>query len=444
MLTEGFSGTQVGDPIECQSIRDAFGDSHRKDILHFGSVKGHIGHTEASAGVAGLVKVLLIMQRSTIPRQANYSNLNPKIPALEPDMMAIPRNSQPWKASSKLACINSYGAAGSNTVIAVREATPVSFMTPRKQAMITAKQPFFISASSEASFVAYARKLLEYVEVQQSSSADTFALLSDILFNLADRSNHRLAYSAAKIVTDLKDLKKVLKNIIAGSEIPLKDGSSIPRPVVIVFAGQENDFIGLSKEAVGKSALLKFHLDACDVQLRLLGHGSLYPAIYKRDSIQDLPTLHAVLFAVQYASAMTWIDSGMRVSSIVGHSFGQLTALCISGCLSTQDAMRLVVGRAELIDSSWGKERGSMISVESDHAIASSLADIINAELPDNELEIARFNHPKNHVVVGTTKAVNALESHITSDDSVQQYIRVKRLRVTHGFHSALTEHILP
>ena len=99
-----------------------------------------------------------------------------------------------------------------------------------------------------------------------------------------------------------------------------------------------------------KSALLRFHLDACDFELRLLGRGSLYPAIYQRDSIQDLPTLHAVLFAVQYASAMAWIDSGMRVSSIVGHSFGQLTALCISGCLSTQDAMRLVVGRAELIE----------------------------------------------------------------------------------------------
>ncbi|KAI9742965.1 MAG: hypothetical protein M1818_003260 [Claussenomyces sp. TS43310] len=439
-----FPGTQVGDPIECQSIRDVFGGSHRKDIIHFGSVKGHIGHTEASAGVAGLIKVLLMMQRNTIIRQASYSNLNPKIPALEPDMMAIPRKSQPWTTTSRLACINSYGAAGSNAVVAIREATSTSSTKLRNRQTITTKQPFFISASSEASLVAYTRRLLAYVEVQQTPSANTAHLLSDILFNLADRSNHKLAYSVAKPLTDLNDLEKLLKSIIAGSEIPSKDVSSRPRPVVMVFGGQENDFIGLSEETVEKSPLLRFHLDACDFELQLLGHGSLYPAIYRRDSIQDLPTLHAVLFAVQYASAMAWIDSGMRVTSIVGHSFGQLTALCISGCLSTQDAMRLVIGRAELIDSSWGEERGSMISVQSDRAVIASILDIINEELPDDKLEIACFNHPTNHVVVGTTKAVSAFEKHTASDDRLQQNIRVKRLRVTHGFHSALTEHLLP
>ncbi|KAH8690675.1 putative polyketide synthase [Talaromyces proteolyticus] len=438
------TGTQIGDPIECQSIRDAFGGSDRKDILHFGSVKGHIGHTEASAGVAGLIKILLMMQRNTILGQASYSNLNPKIPVLEPDMMAIPKNCQPWKTPSKLACINSYGAAGSNAVVAVREATPLSSKTLSKRPTITAKQPFFMSASSEGSLIAYARKLLAYIDTQRTNSVNAFHLLSDILFNLSDRANHNLTYSLAKAVTDLNDLDKTLQNIIAGSEAPLKDASSSPRPVIIVFGGQENDFIGISEDAVDKSELLRSHLNACDVQLRLLGRGSLYPAIYRRDGIQDLPTLHAVLFAAQYASAKAWIDSGMRVSAIVGHSFGQLTALCISGSLSIQDAMKLVIGRAELIDSSWGKERGSMISVQADHTAVKSILNTINAESPGDKLEIACFNHPTNHVVVGTSEAVDAFERHIFDDDRLHQTIRTKRLRVTHGFHSALTEDILP
>lgn len=406
-------------------------------------MKGHIGHTEASAGVAGLVKVLLMMQRNTIPRQASYSNLNPKIPALEPDMMAIPMKSQPWETSSKLACINSYGAAGSNAVVAIREAPQVS-TTIRNRPTITSKQPLFISASSESSLIAYARKLLEYIEVQRPSTTNTAHLLSDILFSLTDRSNHRLVYSVTKTLTDLKGLETILKDIIVGSEKPIKDVNSNPRSVVMVFGGQENDFIGLSEEAVEKSALLRSHLDECDLELRLLGHGSFYPAIYQRNSIQDLPILHAVLFAVQYASAMAWIDSGMRISSIVGHSFGQLTALCISGCLSLQDAMKLVVGRAELITSSWGKERGSMISVQSDHAVIDGILDNINSKFPDDKLEIACFNHPTNHVVVGSTKAVGAFESHTASEDGIRHDLRVKRLRVTHGFHSALTESVLP
>ncbi|TVY71493.1 Methylphloroacetophenone synthase, partial [Lachnellula suecica] len=434
------TGTQVGDPIECQSIRDAFGGPHRKDLLHFGSVKGHIGHTEATAGVAGLVKVLLMMQHSTILGQASHNTLNPKIPALEPDMLAIAKKSQPWKGSSKLACVNSYGAAGSNAVVAVREAAPS--VTSGKRKSITAKQPFFVSASSEGSLVAYARKLLAYIEVQRPSSEDTTNLLLDILFNLSDRSNHSLAYSVSKTVTDLKDLEKLLESIVAGSETPVKETSSSSRPIIMAFGGQENDFIALSEEAVSSSGLLRFHLDVCDEQLRVLGYGSLYPAIYQRDSIQDLPTLHAALFAVQYASAMSWIDSGMHVNAIVGHSFGQITALCVSGCLSVKDAMRLVVGRAELIERSWGEERGAMISVQSDINAINNVLDIVNAESPDDELEIACFNHPTNHVVVGTIKAISALEDYAASEE--ERSLRAKRLKVTHGFHSALTEPLLP
>jgi malonyl CoA-acyl carrier protein transacylase/SAM-dependent methyltransferase len=381
-----------------------------------------------------------MMQHNTILGQAGHNNLNPKIPAIEPSMMAIPRHSKPWKAPSKLSCINSYGAAGSNAILVVREATLNSSATLRKRTIITAKQPFFISASSETSLIAYARKLLAYIEEQRSSASNTDHLLSDILFNLTDRSNHSLTYSVAKTVTDLVGVEVLLKNIIAGTEIPSKNISASPRPVVMVFGGQENDFIGLSEEAVENSTLLRSYLDACDTQLRFLGYGSLYPAIYQSASIQHLPTLHAALFATQYASAIAWIDSGMRVSSIIGHSFGQLTALCVSGSLSIQDAMKLIVGRAELIESSWGHERGSMISVQADGAAVESLLEIINAELPNEKLEIACYNHPTNHVVVGTTKAVDALESHASSNGR----LRVKRLRVTHGFHSALTDDLLP
>lgn len=430
----------MGDPIECQSIREAFGGPHRDMLLHFGSVKGHIGHTEASAGVAGLIKVLLMMRHNKIPAQASYSSLNPKIPALEPDMMAIPTITKVWSASSKLACVNSYGAAGSNAAVAVRDATLISHLTKEGHMEITSKQPLSLSAASEGSLIAYAKKLLAHTRAQQSS-ANSPGLLSDILFHLADRTNHDLAYSLYKTVVDLGDFEKVLQNIVSGSEKAYKDVRTSPSPVVMVFGGQENDFVGLSKEIVDQSALLRLYLDTCDYHLRLLGHGSLYPAIYERESIQSLPILHATLFSTQYASAMAWIDSGLHISSLLGHSFGQLTALCVGGSLSLRDAMRLVVGRAELIQSSWGKERGSMASVQSDEATVNSLLSTINDTLPSDKLEIACFNHPTNHVVVGSVRAVDALESHIANSE---QSFRVKRMKVTHGFHSALTESILP
>ncbi|KAG5919295.1 Type I Iterative PKS [Claviceps africana] len=439
------TGTPVGDPIECQSIREAFGGSHRKEVLHFGSVKGNIGHTEASAGVAGLIKVLLMMQHGTIPGQPGFNTLNPKIPALEPDMMRIATDPKPWHASSKIACVNSYGAAGSIAAVAVREAPPVSPTMPRQRPRPTGEQPIYLSAASETSLIEYCRKLLIFVEAQKSCSVHHAHLLADILFNLADRSNHDLTYSCTGTVKNLEDVEGLLRRVISGSEVPVKDtGAKSQRPVIMVFAGQETDFVGLSKEMVDLSDRLQFHLDECDEQVGLLGHGSLYPAIYERESIRSMPILHAALFAVQYATAMTWIDNGLPVSCLVGHSFGQLTSLCISGSLSLRDAMRLVVGRAELIESSWGEERGSMVSILAPYAVVQGILDRLNSTSSSDTLEIACFNHPSNHVVVGTANAVGRLERHIAGNDTLRETVRVKRLGVTHGFHSALTKSILP
>ncbi|KAG5985260.1 Type I Iterative PKS [Claviceps digitariae] len=439
------TGTQVGDPIECQSIREAFGGSYRQEMLHFGSVKGNIGHAEASAGMAGLIKVLLMMQHNTIPGQTGLTSLNPKIPALEPDMMSIATESKPWKAASKIALVNSYGAAGSNAAVAVREAPPVSCTMLKQRPTPMAKQPVYLSAASETSLKEYAKKLLIFVEAQKSCSVDHDHLLADILFNLADRSNHDLAYSYTGMIANLEDLENLLKSVINGSGVSVKDSEAKShRSVIMVLAGQETDFIGLSKEMVDGSARLRFHLDECEEQIRLLGHGSLYPAIYERDSIQSMPTLHAALFAAQYATAMTWIDNGLPVSCLVGHSFGQLTSLCISGSLALQDAMRLVVGRAELIESSWGEERGCMMSILAPYAVVQSMIDSFNSLSPSDTLEIACFNHPTNHVVVGTANTISRLERHINDNDTLRDSVRVKRLRVTHGFHSALTESILP
>ncbi|KAG6026762.1 Type I Iterative PKS [Claviceps citrina] len=440
------TGTQVGDPIECQSIRDAFGGPTRREPVHFGSVKGNIGHTEASAGVASLVKVLLMMQNDTIPGQTGFNSLNPKIPALEPDMLRIATAPTPWKTSSKLACINSYGAAGSNAAVAVREAPPIPCSTMlRQRPAITGNQPVYLSAASVASLAAYAKKLLEFVTAQRKASPANHArLLSDILFNLADRGNHDLAYSYARTVTNLDELDSSLRGVIAGSEALVKDsGAKSRRSVVMVFAGQEKDFVGLSKEVVEQSARLKLHLDECDKNMCLLGHGSLYPAIYERDGIQSMPTLHAALFAAQYATAMTWIDNGLPVGGMVGHSFGQLTALCVSGALSLPDAMRIVVGRAELIESSWGEERGSMMAILAPYPVVQQILDSFNSTSPSDQVVIACFNHPTNHVVTGTADAITRLERHITDSDTLLNSVRVKRLNVTHGFHSALTDNIL-
>ncbi len=126
-----------------------------------------------------------------------------------------------------------------------------------------------------------------------------------------------------------------------------------PEPVILAFGGQESVFVGLSNQVYQSSKLLRGHLDACNEILTSLGFESLYPAIFQPGRVSNLKALHAALFAIQYASAKAWIDSGLKISAVVGHSFGQITALCISGVLSLTDALKLVFERASIIAQYW-------------------------------------------------------------------------------------------
>ncbi|KAI0838314.1 BcPKS19, polyketide synthase [Hypoxylon sp. FL0890] len=429
------TGTGVGDPVEVRSIRDAFGGPRRDSLLHFGSIKGNIGHTEATAGIAGLIKVLLMMRHGKIPKQASHNALNPKIPPFDQDQMAIPRSVLPWNPPIRLACVNSYGAAGSNSAVVVRK-KPFSGVTVAPTYL--SRYPLFLSAGSSNSLSAYAKKLLSWLKKADTS---TPSFLASLTFNLADRANHTLPSILSASVSSIQDLELKLEAASSGSGISTADSL---KPVVLVFGGQESDFIGLSQEVYQSSKVFRSHLDYCNQILVSSDLESLYPAIFSQEPIENLKTLHSALFAVQYASAKAWMDCGLKVDTVVGHSFGQLTALCVSGSLSLPDALMLVVERASLMQKYWGPEKGSMLFCQADRRTVNQVIESLECLDSDFYAEIACYNGPKSHVVVGSSGAIDSLEQKIASTPSLRNSIRTKRLKVTHGFHSKFTEPILP
>jgi acyl transferase domain-containing protein/SAM-dependent methyltransferase/acyl carrier protein len=436
------TGTGVGDPIECHSIRHAFGGPQRDQTLHFASVKGNIGHTEATAGIAGLIKVLLMMQHHKIPPQPNFKTLNPNIPPLEKDRMEIPTSVLKWAPPVRLACVNSYGAAGSNAAVIVRQKpdNPYDLVSTNTQQM--SKYPLFISAASANSLSTYCEKLLGYIKDFKSWKASP-TLLSDLTFNLADRANHSLPHTIATTVTDVTDLEKKLVETVSGSVEFRSETPQNLKPVVLVFGGQENDFIGISEEFCESFSLFRHHLQQCDETLISLGYNSIFPAIFQRTTVSNIITLHSALFSVQYSSAKAWMDCGLAVSAVVGHSFGQLTALCISGCLSLKDALRLVAGRASIMLNHWGPEQGNMMWMGTNRQKVSEILDSLNPRLNGDYIEIACYNGPDSHVTVGSAPAIESLEKFIARDPSLRS-VRMKKLRVTHGFHSKFTDALLP
>jgi acyl transferase domain-containing protein len=185
--------------------------------------------------------------------------------------------------------------------------------------------------------------------------------------------------------------------------------------------------------------LLRFHLDLCDEILRSMGYPGLYPGIFESRRVEDVVALQSMVFATQYASAQAWIDSGLKIDGAVGHSLGQITALCVSGTLSLRDGLKLVAGRAALMLEHWGPESGTMVAVESDLASLESLMDQITAENDRHQFEIACYNGPTSHVIVCDKDSADTLE-----DMLVKRTVRHKRLNVTHGFHSKFTDPMIP
>ncbi|KUJ13529.1 BcPKS19, polyketide synthase [Mollisia scopiformis] len=435
------TGTGVGDPIEVRGLCDAFGSSTRKELLHFSSIKGNIGHTEATAGVAGLIKVLLMLHHKTIPPQASFSAVNSNIAPFEGYGMDIPRNTLPWDSPTRIACVNSYGAAGSNAAVMVRQKPDIPSSTSTSKPLT--QYTLFISAGSANSFSMYCEKLLTYIRHLRSQDSSE-CWFPDLLFNLADRANHSLPFVLSSPVSNVADLEaKLVATALDSSKLKTEVRGN-PTPVVLVFPGQENNFVSISEDFYHSCTIFKHHLDECNNLLTSLNLESLYPAIFQRLPIPNIVTLHAALFAVQYASAKAWMDCGVQISAVVGHSFGQLTALCISGALSLLDALKLVTGRASIMINHWGPERGSMMWLQASRQQVAQVLESVNSQSSGDDLQIACYNGPNSHVVVGSIKAIETLGAFISDDSSLRDLIRTKTLQVTHGYHSKFTDPLLP
>ncbi|KAI9661722.1 MAG: Type I Iterative PKS [Bathelium mastoideum] len=417
------TGTPVGDPIEMDSIRTVFGGLMRDNLLMVSSVKGNIGHLEGASGVAGLIKAILQIEKRIAVMQASFHSLNPKIPPLDKDRITIPTSNLSLPDGFLSACVNNYGAAGSNSAM-------ILMQPPRKSGRtvdfaLQSKYPILITANSQASVVEYCRALRDFCQPR----TDTQNLLGSIAFHLSRQQDSSLSYRFITCASEKQILEAELTRQLTESTGIIEQRPARPA-LVLVFGGQVRDYVGLNKQVWQHCAVLRFHLDRCDEILRSMGNSGLYPAIFQSEPISDLITLHSAIFALQYSSARAWIDCDLVVDALIGHSLGQLTALSISGMLTLEDGLKFIVGRASLMKTHWGPEPGAMIAVEAD---LQTLASVPHA------LEIACHNGPTSHVLVGDKISVEEYEETLS-----QKTIRYKRLQVTNGFHSKFTDPLIP
>lgn len=431
------TGTQIGDRAEYHGVRTVFGGAARNDVLSLGSVKGLIGHTETSSGVAALIKVLLMLYHNTIPPQASHNMLNPKLEPRSDDNIEVSKTAKPWLVTHKVALINNYGASGSNASLVVSQPPAV----PEGKATVLHKVPFWLSAFDEKSLNCFSTKLSQFL--QSTLEHDARFSISNLSFQLCRQSNRTLGHSRIFSCATVSELReKLIEPQSKQEKLVVRDAKLVSRPVILCFGGQVSTFVGLDRKIYDQCELFRSYLDHCNDLCVAFGYGSLYPDIFSTVPANNTVRLQTMQFALQYSSAMSWIASGVKPTALIGHSFGDLTAMCVSGVLSLENTIVMIAKRAQIIQRTWGADKGRMVAVDGEHDVVQRLVQAVQTDRGTRSVGIACYNGPRNFTLAGSTEDMQVLQELAASDLSFSS-LRLKQLNVTNAFHSSLVDGIM-
>jgi acyl transferase domain-containing protein/SAM-dependent methyltransferase len=425
------TGTPLGDPIEVGALGAVLGagrDAARPLVI--GSVKTNIGHLEAAAGLAGVAKVVLSLQRGEIPPHLHFKVGNPHIDwAAWP--LQVPNARQAWLpiGGRRLAGVSAFGFSGTNAHAILEEAPPVVAQGPADE------RPTHLLALSARNDAALAELARRYKDALSSSDVS----VPDLCFTAnAGRTHfsHRLAVrgqSAAQMVEGLSAFLEGREiDTLATGRI---EGAMRPQ-VAFLFTGQGAQYVGMGRALYRSSPVFRAALDACDAALKPHLDRGLLELMFAEPGtaspINETAYAQPVTFAIEYALATLWRSWGVEPVALVGHSLGEYAAACVAGAISLEDGLRLVAARGRLTHEL--PAHGAMAAVFAPEGlVAEALAGW------QDGLTIAAYNGPAHCVISGPRASVEAVTAQLS-----QQGIRVKPLMVPHAAHSALIEPALP
>lgn len=434
------TGTAVGDPAEYEGIRKTLGGPNRSSTLALASVKGLIGHAECASGMVALIKTLLMINEGAIAPQASHDTINPALHASSSDMIEIPKNVKPWNAAFKAALINNYGASGSNASMVITEAP--SRQTAAPDSLAGGQQPFWFCGADDQSLDAYVSRFLSFLRSKRVSARNVS--VPNLSYNMSRQSNRSLDRALIFHADSVETLENKLESYSRG-EVAAIDAVKPGRPLILCFGGQVSTFVGLDRHVFERTSVLRKHLDQCDLVCKSIGLPGIYPDIFRREPIEDTVQLQTALFSLQYSCARSWIECGIQVSAMVGHSFGEIVAQTVAGALSLTDGLKAISRRASLIRDYWGSDRGAMMAVEADLNVLEDLLARANKDgASERPATIACYNGPRSFTIAGSTDSIQRVESAMGSTGTSTPMARGKRLNTSHAFHSTLVEPLIP
>ncbi|WP_369696761.1 type I polyketide synthase [Streptomyces sp. XD-27] len=427
------TGTTLGDPIEAQALLATYGQDRPEDRpLWLGSLKSNIGHSQAAAGVGGVIKMVMAMRHGVLPRtlhvDAPSSHVDWAAGAVEllTENRAWPGTDRPRRAG-----VSSFGVSGTNAHLIVEQAPEggdaADEGVPGPVVVTDGTLPWAVSAKSQDALRDQALRLLDHLDRHPRA---TPAEIGHALAAGRSVFDHR----AVLVGRELADYRAALAALAAGEPSPgVVAGAVAARPgkTVFVFPGQGAQWVGMGVELMRTSPVFAEHLTACAAALEPFTGWNLIDVLSQAEGAPGFDRVDVVqpaLWAMMISLARLWEHLGITPDAVVGHSQGEIAAAHIAGVLSLEDSARVVALRSQAITDIAG--RGGMVSLPLPAAEASELIGRWQGRLA-----IATVNGPSATVVAGDVDALEELLAHCEA-----QGIRARRIPVDYASHTSHVE----
>lgn len=416
------TGTALGDPIEIAALNQVFrGQTDARQFCAIGSVKPNIGHLDAAAGVAGLLKTTLALEHSQIPPSINFEQPNPQIDFAHSPFF-VNSALRDWKSNGRprRAAVSSFGLGGTNAHVILEEAPPLPPTSPSRP-----WQLLLLSAKTDTALENATWNLTDYFMQKPDVN------LADVAFTLQlgrQRFNHRRMLLCQDVPDALNALGETgqPRLVTAVQEADNRD-------VVFMFTGQGAQYANMGRDLYESEPVFRQQVDLCaellHPHLGLDLRDKLYPPPEKIESaaeeLRQTWLTQPALFTIEYALAQLWLSWGITPKAMIGHSIGEYVAACLAGVFSLEDGLALVAARGQLMQDLPG---GAMLSVN-------LTEEALRPYLQDPNLSLAVINAPSLCAVAGPHAAIDALAEQLSPAG-----VSFRRLHTSHAFHSTMMQ----
>jgi acyl transferase domain-containing protein/acyl carrier protein len=412
------TGTSVGDPIEIEALAEVFRrKTAARECCALGSVKTNVGHLNAAAGVAGLIKTVLALERGRIPASLHYHQPNPKIDfARSPFFVNRELRAWPRRQAPRRAAVSSFGIGGTNAHLVLEEAP-----APAVEPSPPGPHLFVLSARDAAGVGRAAIRLADHLDQHRAQE------LADVAWTL-QTGRKAFPHRATIVGRTRESLAEGLRR----GDYEAIEAPERPPDVVFLFGGQGSQYVGMGRTLYARAPRFRALVDECAARLRSQCGWDLRAVLqFSPDAAMADSHIHRTeyaqpaLFVLEYALARLWESWGIRAAAMLGHSLGEYVAACLAEVFSLDDALSLVAARGRLMQA---------LPVGAMAALAVSPDELV-PWLAGTGLSLAAINAPTWCVVSGPHEAIAAVEQRAAAEGRAW-----RRLVTSHAFHSAMMD----